>query len=256
MFDLIFKSICLISLLIASSYFTAPIGGLLWGTFCYTVYGTRILGKMLRPLFNDYIKLVLVFKLVGWVISSSGVLMGLIIFKSIFHESLNKWELYITGIVAFGVVLNIATSLTQFDMLTFSEYMPETKKYAGKLFGDNVLEAMDGIKFKKTLSRSLFTNLFITQLFRLFFSIAVLYYSLAHLGVLSYADGIKECSIIDCIKIAFSSIQPLATNSTNLFQGTVWSICNFFASFLIFLWAIFFLSSAQSMFMDEDKIEG
>ncbi len=253
MFFLITKFIVLLTLLISTSIYSAPLGGLIWARISIlTFFGKNNISKLFRLFFYDYTKLIILFKLFSWFISSCGSLLGLLIFNFIYKYPMNKCELYLILLISLSSILNISANFITFDIITYNELLPNTKKYFKKKSYKEIFDFMKDKKTKQSISRSVFADLFITQLFRLFFSIALVYFSLAHLGYLQFVTNTTTCTITECIQIAFTNIQPLATNSITIFKGQVWTVCNFSASFLVFLWVVFFVSSAQSMFLDEN----
>jgi hypothetical protein len=74
-FNLILKTVVLILLLYYSSKFAAALGGFVYMTFTQTL---RIpyLGKVFNFVINGKVKLGILLKMIGWVISSSGLLLG------------------------------------------------------------------------------------------------------------------------------------------------------------------------------------
>lgn len=248
----IFKSTILVLALFFCNSWSGALGGLFFSVFSLA---TRIpyIGKIFGFILNKKVKTIVVIKFISWLISSSGVLLGYLLFWSFFGSPTNTAEFIIILVFSISAVINIAYDLALFQMDTFSEHLKNGRFIFEKVFKDKELDFLyKDEKAQKSLSRSLFIDLHLPQLFRLLFSIGMTYFSLGNLGILQVKNG-EVVGILNSIQSAYSTI-PIVGSASPIFEGQYWQVCSIIASFLVFLWTVFFISAAQSMFSDEEKL--
>jgi len=202
----------------------------------------------------DWVKIAIIVKIFSWLVSSSGVLLGFLLFSLIWKEQPDTYQLWVMLSISLSIVINITYDLCQFQVMPFSSYIKEGHNFYQKFLGPGIMdEMMEDDLHKKSLSRSLFVDLHLPQLFRLLISISIIYFSLAHLGFLerthSAMPGLK-----DCLKTIFSII-PIIGKPEPIFKGGLWQLCEIVSAFLVFFWTVFFVAFAQSMFIDDSNLK-
>ncbi len=238
--------------LILFSAYTAPIGGILYTSVSLS-FRIPYIGKLFKALLYDYVKIVTIVKLISWLISASGVLLGYLVFSWLWGENLNAIDSWVVFSISFSVVINICYDLCQFNIRPFSYHFGNTRQYGDKYFKEELDIIQTDTILQKSLSRSLFIDLYLPQLFRLLFSIGLLYFALVKLKILEINTPTLP-TLSDCIKASFSTI-PVVPNYKPIFKGDLWQMCNIICAFLIFLWTVFFLSAAQSLFNDREDVK-
>lgn len=254
MVENIFHAISLVVILLTFSWLAPPLGGLIYALFAVSIKIPYI-GSFLNILLNRKVKLIVFPKLFGWLISSSSLLLSYLIYSLIFGGVSKVFEFQLLALFSIIHIINITQHLISFNLDTYSEYVIPASKMYKQFFDDDDLDYhLADFNNHMALSRSLFLDLYLPQLFRLVFAFAIIYYSLGNLGYIELTLEQNSVSLWESIKAAFTII-PLVDSDTLVYKGSVWNTLDGIAKFLMFLWSIFFIASAQSMFSDEEKIK-
>lgn len=252
--EVIYQAISLVLIILVFIKIALPLGGLFYALFATSVKIPYV-GTLINFLLNKRVKLIIIPKITGWIISSSGLILAHLLYSEIFGSVSEEFEFQIFAFFGIIQIINITQYLTSFNIDTYSEYVIPVRDMYKQFFKDDDLDyILSDFNNHMALSRSLFLDLYLPQLFRLVIAIAVLSYSLSNLGYIDFNSKVDSVSLWESIKAAFTII-PLVDSKDIIFKGDAWNILNSVAKFLLFLWSIFFIASAQSMFMDEGRVK-
>lgn len=240
----LWELVALASLLFISNQISAPLGGLMHYLVARTTHISRI-GWLFRRLLQRPFYLNAITKPTAWLISSSGLLIGLALhnfFWGTLNTNIEYWILLIFATIA---ILEILNSILTFD--------------AEHYYIDQIMESIDTIPFLKNdlrtimryadeedfirLARSAFVDQAIPQFFRLLISIGIAYYALASLNLIE-TTAVSPPTIWEAIILAFSLID-ITGEIAIPFIGTVWEIIRLISAFVSFFWLVMFITLAS-----------
>ncbi len=244
----IFKIIILLILLLFFSEFSKVIGGILW--FIITAF-LRIpyFGKVYHFLFFDRVKILVIFKFVTWIVNASGILLGLVIYYSIFGQSSNFFENLAILLCASGVIVNFLYRVWYLEIIDVKEVFSYGSSFAQKFLGKELANIMESdTEMKTKLMFGSFVDTMIPQFLRILISIGVFYFAAYQLGLFDLKNNLtSQPNLYECIKYAFSFL-PIEKvgNSEVAFEGVFWESINVLFGIIIFLWIIVFFNVALS----------
>ncbi len=228
--------------------YSNEIGGRLW------VYVTKLLhipyfGKLYHFLFFEKVKISVLLKLVAWTVSSSGILIGLMVYYSIFGITNSLFENY-TILIAAGIgITNFLYSTWYLEILDYNKVFSLSKDVVRRDLGSDMADIMEedtGIQLKLRFANFIDTE--IPRFLRYLVSVGVLYYSAYKLGFLTLKQGVElPPSLFQCIKYSLSFI-PIEKVDQNAiaFEGDVWDTINIFFGLIVMMWALVFFNVALS----------
>lgn len=250
----IFKIIILLLLLWIGNKWSFVLGGLIWASISWLIVSTSWIGRMLKFLLCDHVKIITILRLCCYIISSSGALLGFLIFISFSKLPLNNLEIYTLLIFCVCALINIVSDLNE-EVVTFSSIYQQTKQIAQNRLKISLDEmVLTDASFIRRLSQSTFISIYLPQLFKMLVTIGLIYYCLGNLKVFELNEERNLPDVWDSIKLSFSAIQFVGKPDP-IFTGTNWQICSICASFLVFLWTAFFAIAARNVFADEKDIK-
>lgn len=248
MFYEIFKVIALLVLLIFFSEFSKVIGGLLWVVMT-AFLRIPYLGKVYHFLFFDKVKISALFKFATWIVNSSGILLGLVLYYSIFGQSKDFMENLAILLCASGVIANFLYRIWYLDMIDVKEVFHLGSDVVRQYWGKEAADMMNNDpEIKTKLLFASFVDTFIPQFLRILITIGVFYFAAFQVGLLQLKSGVAvPPDLYECLKYAFSFL-PIEKidGSEAVFTGVFWECINVFFGILIFLWIVAFFNVALS----------
>ncbi|XWX03667.1 hypothetical protein VZO05_14260 [Aggregatilineales bacterium SYSU G02658] len=223
-----------------------PLGGLLWMTVGLL---TRLpyIGRIINWLVNEPIHLGAIIKPITWLVASSGILLGIIVFELLGNQIRLPIQYVIVALFAARSVLKML-----YDLITFNN----EASYIDEIF-PTIVPFLNRVHSEKTayniisddtlltrLARSLFVDQTLPAFFRLLISIGILYYALGHLGLLQTISG-QPPELGQSVVLAFSVVD--LTGAIDVpFTGTAWELMRVANALLAFFWLVLFVSLASS----------
>lgn len=242
------KLLLLFALLIVFSAGANIIGGLLSLGIALMI---RIpyLGKIFNFLFNDAIKLTSAFKFFGFVISSSGLLLGLYVYYLIFGMPNGYYQSWVLLVCSSAVIINFFHGVMNLETMNFRDMISMASHYSEKIYGGDIVRAVysdNGIK--RQLIYSAIVSMYLPQLFRMLSSIGLFYYAMSQLKFITLKANITMLpSLYDCLKYSFSLLPIVKLdNSEYPFIGFTWDVFSIFFGVVILVWTVFFITTAQT----------
>lgn len=241
----LWELIVLAILLFTSNLFSGPLGGIFHFLIARTLLIPRI-GWFFERLLKSPLYLNAITKPIAWLISSSGLLIGLAI-HNLFWGGLNtNLEYVFLLLFAIVAILEILNSIITFDaeyyyIDTIMDSMKDNPFF--KEMSINIMKYSDKALFVR-LARSAFVDKAIPQFFRLLISIGVSYYALANLNIIDTVSD-SPLTIWDAIIVAFSLIDITGEIATPL-TGTTWEIIRLISAFISFFWLVMFITLASA----------
>lgn len=253
----ILKALSLLLLIIVTHRYSHVLGGAFFAFFTAILPRTPILGKLFEKLIHGPIKIGVIIKFASWMLSASGMLLGIYIYALIFGMPDNTLEFWILLLSSLGSIINILYDFVLFQMITFKEHFAYSKNSIKKIVGEEVYEILlSDPKVQKSLSRSLFVDLYLPMFFKMLASMGVFYFSMGHLGFFELNPIVlTQPDLWECIKLSITFASFLDAENYNYFTGETWLISRIISYLLVFIYAAFFVAFAQSMFSDENEIK-
>jgi hypothetical protein len=241
----ILQTLWLIVLLYVGSW-SYPLGGLLW-MFVGLLTQLPYIGRVIDWLVNKPIYLGAIIKPITWLVASSGILLGLIVFELLGNQLRLPIQYVIVALFAARSVLKML-----YDLITFNneaayidEIFPLIAPFLERMRGDGTTDLIISNDTLLTrLARSLFVDQTLPSFFRLLISIGILYFALGHLGLLQTVNG-QPPELGQSVLLAFSVLD--LTGSIDIpFTGTAWELLRVANALLAFFWLVLFVSLASS----------
>jgi len=226
--------------------FTFPLGGLLW-MLIGLLTQVRLIGPVLDRLVNAPIYLGAVIKPITWVVASSGIFLGLIVFELLGNQIRLPIQFLILALFAAQSTLKIIHDLITFnnEASYIDEIFPSIEPFIRRMRGQETTRyIVTDDKLLTRLARSLFVDQTLPMFFRLIISIGILYYALGHLGVLQLV-GATPPGLGESIVLAFSVLDLTGAIEVP-FTGTAWEVLRVANALLAFFWLVLFVSLASS----------
>lgn len=237
--------IVLIVVLIISDRYSGLLGAVIYAAIALTVKIPGI-GKLFRNILNAPIYLMAIIRPLAWLISSSGVLLGLGIHYIIWGSPNRNIEFWVILIIAFWAVLKIVYKILTFDVPYFDDFYIEMKTKPHSVIQDVVGEikhhADENIYLR--LARSSFVDQTLPQFFQLLISIGIIYLCLGNLKILSFSSSAPP-NLWESILLAFS-LMKITGESNTPFYGNLWDILQLISSVIAFLWLVLFISLSST----------
>lgn len=245
-FGQIFEVMVLVFLMRISNDWSGALGGAFHMGVSATLF-TRLRPLMVR-LLQKPLYLAAVTKVIAWLISSSGLLIGLAI-HNIFWGAPNSTADFVTIlVVALISVLGIAHDLIYFDQeySYIDALWPQVKGFMGNLMRG--IETKEAHNIIRRLSRSVFVDQTLTTLFRLLVTIGVIYYCLGQLDLFELS-GAAPPDIWQSLILSFSTID-ITGSIESPFHGQTWELIRTISAFLTFFWLVMFFALASASVED------
>ncbi len=226
--------------------FTFPLGGLLW-MLIGLLTEVRLIGPILDRLVNAPIYLGAVIKPITWVVASSGIFLGMIVFELLGNQIRLPIQFLILALFAAQGTLKIINDLITFnnEASYIDEIFPSIEPFIRRMRGQEATRYLvTDDKLLTRLARSLFVDQTLPMFFRLIISIGILYYALGHLGVLQLV-GATPPGLGESIVLAFSVLDLTGAIEVP-FTGTAWEVLRVANALLAFFWLVLFVSLASS----------
>lgn len=250
----IFEVIVFAGLLMGANAIARPLGGFLYYFLTAVLSVVPIFGPIYRQIINGQVKLIALLKIPAWAISSSGVLIGLGIHNYFWGQPNHPIEFWVLGIITAATILNILYKVILFEQTSFEEirqYMKENRIFTKPLeMQDENYEAFLD-EYRSRFARSNFVDLNMTLFFQLIVSFGVVFYSLAHLGIIHVIPNTAIPTLWQTIPLAFKPLDILNPADAP-FTGLEWDIASTVSNFFIFYWVVIHIALATSM-VDEGK---
>lgn len=240
-----FQTVLLVVLLYVGTL-SYPLGGLLW-MFVGILTQVRYIGPVLDKLVNAPIYLGAIIKPLTWIVASSGILLGLIIFNVLGNQPHYPIQFVIIGLFALQSVLKLLHDLITFnnDASYIDEIFPLVEPFLTRYRGEKATRLiLSDDTLLTRLARSLFVDQTLPTFFRLLISLGILYYVLGHLGILQTTNG-NPPELWQSIVLSFSVLDFTGAVETP-FVGPVWETLRVASAFLAFFWLVLFVSLASS----------
>jgi hypothetical protein len=225
----------------------SPIMG---GVFAMVISATKHIpkvGRLFDWLLSGILKFYVIAKLIAWLLSSSGLLLGLAVHFLIWGPLNHPSEFLILFFVAIVTILDIV-----YDIITFRVYyLDGLLDDAGSAFG-RFGRYMVGMMLyatpdeRRRVARATFVDMYLPHFFTLLVSLATIYYCLGELRLITVVS--EPFSLEQALLFSFSLNDLIDVGLTQEmpYEGPVWRTIHIFASFIIFLWLIFFITIASS----------
>ncbi|HEY0738012.1 MAG TPA: lamin tail domain-containing protein [Herpetosiphonaceae bacterium] len=240
----LFELLTLGLLLFLSNRFSMVIGAVLSFSISQTILLPYI-GGLFRKLLQSPFNLNVVVKLSNWLISSSGLLMGLQIYYLIWGEPNSTAEYWLILFFALGAVLEIGNEIVTFDAKYFyvDNLYPSMKNfYLFKNLTDQFSHLWNR-SLARQVARATFVDQAIPHFFRLLINIGAVYFCLGRLNLLEIQG--TPPSLLQSILLSFSLIDITGEFDTP-FTGYVWDVIRLLSSFLTFFWLVMFITICAS----------
>lgn len=242
----------LTGLLYISNKFTRPLGASLHFLMSM-ILRIPLIGRLFSYIWQHPFYLNAIAKPLAWVISSSGILAGILIHNFFWGELNNSVEYWVVLLFAIFRLLEAINGLITLDaeyyyvdQLLKSKLMPSMPKYLLRQIGSQKED------FFIRLARSTFVDQAVVEFFNIIITIGVLYYSLSLLNLIEIQLGKLQPSIWEAILISFSL--PGITDGIDIpFTGTVWQIIRPISTFITFFWLAMFITLTSSTLDDAAK---
>lgn len=251
---LILKGIILALFLIITSIYSKVAGGFFYMLTTLTLKIPYV-GVFFRFILDGPIKFGILVKILSWVISSSGLLLGIGIYYLFWGVPEQPFELYILLVCSIGVILNILHDILDFQSITSREIIEHIgeNKFFRKLIGEYAYYVMTtNSQIQRTLSCLHFIDTNLPQLFRLLISIGILYFSLGNLGYFELSSDQTTLSLIDSVLLTISYVLPFE-GIVLPYMGLYWTIAKIFSSICIFIWTVFYISIAVTILFEDNE---
>ncbi|GAB4579438.1 MAG: hypothetical protein Fur0022_21760 [Anaerolineales bacterium] len=243
----LWELLILFILIFAGNRWSGALGGLFHALLSRPIIHPK-LGKYFRFFLQSPLYLHAITKPIAWLISSSGILMGLGIHNIFWGTPNRKEELWLLLIFAFLAILEIVNELITFDTRYFEiDTIYQGFKEMNLLGMGNIFDEFSYYFDEKEfirLARSLFTDQAIPQFFRLLGSIGVVYFCLGQLNLLPLVND-SPPNLWQSLLLSFSLIDVTGTLDSP-YTGEVWNIIRLISSFLAFFWLVIFVSLASA----------
>lgn len=219
----VWELIALTILLYMGDKYSPPLGAAIY-MLCSLPLQSAVLGNLFRSILQSPLYLLALVKPLSWLISSSGVLLGLGIHYFFWGVPDRPLEFWLVLIVAVRAVLKIFHSIITFDISYFDDFFAAMRNIP--LFGAKdlvqIMKEEGGDEEFLKLSRSSFVDNSLPQFFQLLISVGVIYYCLGHLKIIPSVDGIPP-NLLDSIFLSLS-IMKITPNAEVMFYGEAWKI--------------------------------
>lgn len=236
------KSLLLAALVGVTAYLAQPLGGMLFAAVSLT---NRIpyLGRVFRLLLLTPLRLAGVVKLGAWLVSSSGVLLGLLLYIAWMGPPTGAADPWILlGVAGFSLV-HMVDELVYFRITGPNEIAEGMAPWAGRWIG-HFHEGLRDTEVRLSLFRSVFVDMYLPRFFNMLVNVGVVYFALGTLGVLRTTGG-KPPTLSEALLTSLTLNGVLGSFSPP-FQGDLWSYVQVASSFLVFYWLTIFISFVAS----------
>lgn len=237
----------LLALLVVCNMYSHLLGGLLYALIL-SLTNVPKLGRLFDFLFaaGGPIKLGILVKIGAWLVSSSGVLLGLGVYLLLFGEPTQAWAFWTILTVSCIAMLNIVFDLLLFRVPQFDESLELMRSIPISSFKSKFNLISSDADALQSLARSHFADMVLPKFFRMLITIGVIYYCLGRVGLVNSA-GPNLPTLGESLLFSFSTPALNLVNTTlHLYDGPLWDLVRIVSSFLVFFWLILFVTIASS----------
>lgn len=242
----VFEMIILAILLGVSNSWTGALGGLLHAIITLPVNMSGVIGRVGRFILQNPLHLSALTKPLAWLVSSSGMLLGLGIHYLIWGNNYTTGELWIILIFATLSFLAMVEDLFTFDN-NYSYIDNLIDEIAGFSYTEDVIRQLAQYGGKdefRSLARTLFVDQTLPQLFKLLTTIGILYFVLGQLNYLPTTTD-SPPNLFESVLIAFSVID-ITGEIPIPFTGNFWNVLRVITAFLAFFWLVMFVTMGMA----------
>lgn len=248
----VWEILVLTGLLYISNKFTRPLGAYLH-LLMTMMLRLPLIGRLFSYIWQHPFYLNAIAKPLAWIISSSGILAGILIHNFFWGQLNNSIEYWVVLLFAIFRLLEAINGLITLDaeyyyvdQLLKSTQMPSMPKYLLRQIGSQKEE------FFVRLTRATFVDQAVVEFFNIIITIGVSYYSLSLLNLIEIQSGKLQPNIWEAILISFSL--PGITDGIDIpFTGIVWQIIRPISTFITFFWLAMFITLTSSTLDDAAK---
>ncbi len=245
-----FEIVVLVFILNISNYWSGALGGFFHFIISATIK-LPFLGRLFKFILQRPLYVIAVTKPVSWLISSSGLLIGLGIHQIFWGSPDTPIEFLVILGLAIISIFEIVSRLISFDQdySYLDALVSALKDPSNPLYGfsgsylNDLTKYGDRKDFQK-LARSLFVDQNLPQLFRLLMTIGVIYFCVGHLGLVTLT-GSHVPDIWESLLLSFSVIN-ITGQVSSPYSGQLWEFLRLIAAFLAFFWLVMFVSLSVS----------
>jgi hypothetical protein len=242
----ILESTALLLLLLAGKYVSPPLGGVFVGVTSLTKT-IPIVGRLFAWLLFEPLRFHVVAKLIGWLLSSIGPLLGLAIHFFIWGELNHPSEFWILVFVAIATISDIVYGFFTFETVYIDRLMNEIGSWTighGKTLREMFLGATPSQR--RRIARTNFVDMHLTDFFTLLVSLGIVYYCIGELRLVTVKG--EPFSLGQALLFSFSLNDLIDVGLTQAmpYEGIIWFAIHIFASFIIFFWLVFFITITSS----------
>lgn len=242
----------LTGLLYISNKFMRPLGAFLHSLLSM-ILRVPLIGRLFSYIWQHPFYLNAIAKPIAWVISSSGILTGILIHDFFWGSLNNPLEYWVVLLFAIFRLLEAINSLITLDaefyyidQLLKSTLMPSMPKSLLRQMGYQKED------FFIRLARTTFVDQAIVEFFNIIITIGISYYSLSLLKLIELQAGKLQPSIWESLLISFSL--PGITDGIDIpFTGIAWQIIRPISTFITFFWLAMFITLTSSTLDDAAK---
>ena len=242
-----FHSVLQVTGLVSLLWFGHVGSHLLGGLLMYLVSmltDIPVLGRVFNFLLYKKAKLITIIRLMTWGVAASGMLLGLLIFTSIWGEPDQKIELIIITSASILFLTQIVHEILGFTQPTADSMIHILDKYGPDRVQKGLKSALEVDRSRLMLLRMTFVDQSLVRFFNMLVNIGVMYYGFGQLGVFQ-SNSADLPSLWESLYISFT-INDLLGQSNSPFYGNAWNIIHAVSTFLVFYWVVVFIAMTAS----------
>jgi hypothetical protein len=225
------------------------------GPFVYLSFTLPInlphVGKVYNFIVNGpFFRLQMAFKLVAWLIASSGGVLGYLIYVHFFGVPNDRSLWYCLLVASTALVFKSSHSILLFQHHDVEGTMTSSVKFMRTIHmrGLDELDLENRKKLFRSIARSSFVDTFVNSFVQLLSGCGLAFFALGHLQLIKTAHD-QPVTLWDSLVSSFSLASFGAGVET--FTGERWRIIRISVQLLIFIWTVLYVSLASSTVNDE-----
>ena len=233
------KTLAYFSFLLFSSAVAVPVGGSISLLLSFS-FRIPYIGHTLGFVLHDIARVTAPVKLVSWLVSASGLIVGFLLCQSRLGPPDTPYQWWAVVIMAGGVMSHLSWRIISFELFDIAYITRTTSKFATAAMLKQFQHAKP--QDLAMLLRQNFAELTFIPILRLFAAFGLLIFALANLGFLPTTSSLRP-TLQQCLATSLS-IASLAPADSIIFSGPLWLALRVIMGVVLLVWAVAFVSFA------------